>query len=334
MKIKLLMAAGIALASCSTIPPTPPNTTTTARPTTTVKSTTTLRPTTTTAKPTTTTLKPTTTTVKPTGTPCGEVASAPATYDHIVVLFEENRRWKDVGTGFSKLPYLGSLGANCAWYSDWIETNTSQSSLTQYIGLTSGVNNPATVNDCSVSTTCRSTDNNIFRQVREAGKTVRSYVEGATKSCSASGNAVRHIPAMYYYGTNSQGVNDHDFCQTEVRPLSEFNASSLPTLAFVTPNNCNNGHDCDNTKVDTFAKSIIDPVLKSSAYQAGKTAVVVIYDEDRPVPHLIIAPTAKRGPVTGTGSHSSLLKTWGQMLGLPILPAVTNATSLRSSAGI
>ena len=37
--------------------------------------------------------------------------------------------------------------------------------------------------DCSPSPTCQSTQDNIFRQVRVAGKVPRSYVEGATASC-------------------------------------------------------------------------------------------------------------------------------------------------------
>jgi hypothetical protein len=150
--------------------------------------------------------------------------------------------------------------------------------------------------------------------------------------CSASGNAVRHIPAMYYYGGH-----DHDFCSTEVRPLSELDPLNLPTLALVTPNNCHNGHDCDNEEVDAFAHQIIEPVLSSPAYHSGSTALMVLYDEDHPVPNLFVAPTAHSGVLNTAGAgHAAMLKTWEQMLGLPVmaqgqLPA---AISLRPSANI
>src|SRR5207247_6874910 len=183
----------------------------------------------------------------------------------------------------------------CTYFSDWTETNTTQNSLTQYIGETSGVNNSATVNDCNPSTTCRSTDNNIFRQVRLAGGTARSFIEGATTGCSAGGNAAKHIPALYYYGTytDANGVthNDHDFCNTEVRPLSEFDPNNLPTFAMITPNLCNDGHDCGNATVDNWDSVLLPRIFGSASYLAGDTLVAVLYDEDQPVPNLLVAPT-------------------------------------------
>src|SRR5437660_935505 len=141
---------------------------------------------------------------------CSSTAAPPAHYDHVVIFSFENRTWSNVGLGFSAstMPYLHSLASQCSYFSDWTETNTSQNSLTQYIGETSGVNNTSTVNDCNPSTSCQSTDNNIFRQVRVAGGTARSYVEGATTGCSAYGNPAKHIPALYYFGRyiDSSGV--------------------------------------------------------------------------------------------------------------------------------
>ena len=57
----------------------------------------------------------------------------------------------------------------------WTETNTKQNSLTQYIGETSGVDNPSTVNDCNPSSPCQSTDNKIFRKC--CNTEVRPYGE-------------------------------------------------------------------------------------------------------------------------------------------------------------
>jgi hypothetical protein len=272
---------------------------------------------------------------------CDSTATPPAQYQHIVIFAFENRSWSNVGLGFSNMPYLHSLALQCSYFSDWTETNTSQNSLTQYIGETSGVNNPNTVNDCTPSTSCRSTDNNIFRQARLAGGNAINYVEGATTGCSASGNAAKHIPGLYYFGTYTDGTgthSDHDFCNVEVRPYSEFDVNNLPTYAFVTPTQCNDGHDCSDSVVDAWASTNIQRVLDSSAYQAGTVAVFVWYDEDHPVPNLTIAPTSHMGQITqtGIGSHASLLKTIENMLGVPVmnqgqLPAATN---LRPVLGI
>lgn len=263
--------------------------------------------------------------------PCGRSGPPPATYEHVVVFVNENRTWDEVGgVGFGDLPWLGQLAAGCSVYTDWRETNPDQNSLTQYIGLTSGVDNPATVDDCKPSDRCRSTDDNIFRQVRESGGTARTYVEGATKPCSAKGNAPKHIPALYY-----QGGDDPAHCADEVRPLPELDPDNLPTYAMVVPDLCHDGHDCDDDTVDTWLADHLGPVLSGADYQAGTTAVFVLWDEDRPVPNLVIAPTAAPGPLSLDGAgHAAALRTMEEMLGLPLLADAADAPSLRPSANL
>jgi hypothetical protein len=260
-----------------------------------------------------------------------------------VIFSFENRTWSNVGLGFSPttMPYLHSLASQCSFFSDWTETNTSQNSLTQYIGETSGVNNTSTVNDCSPSSSCQSTDNNIFRQVRVAGQAARNFVEGATSACSASGNAAKHVPGLYYFGTYTDGTgahNDHDFCNTEVRPYTELDVTNLPTYAFITPTLCNDGHDCADSAVDAWARTNVQRVLDSAAYKAGTVAVFIWYDEDHPTPNLQIAPTSHKGDITqtGVGTHAALLKTIEDMLGLPVMNQgqLPGATDLRSLLGI
>jgi hypothetical protein len=275
--------------------------------------------------------------------PCASTGAPPAHYDHVVVFSFENRTWSSVGLGFSatKMPYLHSLASQCSYFSDWTEANTLQNSLTQYIGETSGVDNPATVNDCNPSASCLSNDDNIFRQVRLAGGTARNYVEGATSGCSAGGNAPKHVPGLYYYGTYTDGTgphSDHDFCDTEVRPYAEFDPDNLPTYGFISPTQCNDGHDCVDAIVDAWASTNIQAVLDSAAYKAGTVGVFVWYDEDHPTPNIQIAPTSHKGDITqaGIGTHAALLKTIENMLGLPVLTQgqMPTATDLRSTLGI
>jgi hypothetical protein len=325
-----------------------PSTTTTIAPSTTTtipSTTTTLGTTTTTVQATTTTSAPSTTTTAGSSTlpVCGKSGPVPATYKHIVVIMEENRTFSGVGgTQFQQLPYVNSLAKQCTTFANYNETNVNENSLTQYIGLTSGLNDPDTIaSDCTTSSwstpgaSCTTKGDNIFRHARLAGLIVRSYVEGATSGCSASGNAEKHIPAMYFNGTyvDGSGVthNDHDFCSTEVRPFSEFDVNNLPSFAMITPNLCNDGHDCGNATVDSWlqgtasAPGPLAKILASSAYASGNTAVFVLYDEDYPTPNLMIAPTVKanyvdmtagpKGDTTGPG-HAAMLKAMFSMLGM------------------
>ena len=60
----------------------------------------------------------------PSAETCGRAGAAPATYEHVVVVLEENRTWDQVGgVGFGDLPWLGQLAAGCSVYTSWLETN-------------------------------------------------------------------------------------------------------------------------------------------------------------------------------------------------------------------
>jgi hypothetical protein len=224
------------------------------------------------------------------------------------------------------MPYLHNLAQRCSYFTDWTEANTDQNSLTQYVGQVTGASQPGTVDDCSPSTSCSTTADNLFRQARKSGLTAINYVEGATSGCSDSGNAAKHVPVLYLWG-----ADDRAHCDAQVRPFSEFDADALPAFAFVTPTLCNDGHDCANTVVDDWAKQHVQPVLDSTGYRAGHVAVFIWYDEDHPVPNLWIAPTAKAGAITTSGAgYAGTLKAWESMLGLPCLANACTAPDMRT----
>lgn len=260
---------------------------------------------------------------------CGNGAPRPQRYASVVVFAFENRSWSDVGLGFGTgMPYLHSLGQRCSYFTNWTETAIAQNSLTQYVGQVTGAYRTGTVNDCAPSATCSTRADNIFRQARRARVAAVNYVEGATKGCSAAGNAARHVPDLYLWGSD-----DRSFCNAQVRPFTEFNPNRLPSFAFITPTLCNDGHDCGNRTVDNWARAHVQPVLDSAAYKAGRVAVFIWYDEDRPVPNLWIAPTVRRGARTLTGAGArGTLKAWESMLGLPCLANACSAVDMRAVA--
>ncbi|MDQ1479657.1 MAG: hypothetical protein QOI44_518, partial [Actinomycetota bacterium] len=276
-------------------------------------------PPTTTIAPTTTT--PTTTAVAPAGV-CNN-AGSPAARQKVVVFSFENRTWSGVGgTQFDPqaMPYLHSLATQCATWADYTEPDRSQNSATQYVGTTAGGTQNTVRDDCSPSSTCRSTQNNIFRQARRNGKVPRSFVEGATAGCSAGGNAAKHVSALYFFGTYTDGAgthNDHDFCNGEVRPYSEFNPNALPDFSFVTPTLCNDGHDCANSAVDTWAAANVKRVIDSAAYKAGNVTVFIWYDEDHPVPNMQIGLHVAAGVRTAPIDYRTELRVWEDLLGVP-----------------
>jgi hypothetical protein len=264
-------------------------------------------------------------------------STTPVPITHVVVFSEENKTWSAVGgTQFQSAPYLHSLAVQCRTYADWTEMDTGQNSASQYVGATTGAKQAAgtdgnVLSDCSPNpVTCRSLDDNIFRQVRASGGTARSYVEGATTGCSAAGNAAKHVPAMYM-----MGGNDQDFCSEEVRPLTELDPDHLPTFAWVTPNLCNDMHDCSVATGDAWLAKHLQPILDSDAYKSGSVLVEVWFDEDRPVPNLLLNPAIPAGVDTSTAaSHLGALRLWEDVLGLPHLGGAATAGALRPTLNL
>ena len=194
-------------------------------------------------------------------------------------------------------------------------SNPEDKSLGQYVGQVTGSLETKTVNDCTPSETCNTTDDNLFRQIRTSGRKAVNYVEGATAPCSDDGNKAKHIPALYLWGDD-----DRAHCSEQVRPFTEFDPNRLPAFAFVTPTLCNDGHDCGDQVVDTWARDHVQPVLDSAAYRAGKVAVFIWYDESAPVPNMWMTPTARPGarsgspavprPPCGRGNRCSTCRAW------------------------
>jgi phosphatidylinositol-3-phosphatase len=270
-----------------------------------------------------------TTTHRSTPQTCRNTGNPPERYESVVVFAFENRTWKDVGLGFGpEMPFLHQLGQQCAFFRTWDETDPGQNSLTQYVGQITGARQPGTVDDCSPSRKCSTNADSIFRQLRTSGRRAVSYVEGATEPCRADHNAPRHVPALYL-----RAQEDRRHCNQQVRPLDGLDVEHLPAFAFITPNECHDGHDCDNRTLDEWARTNIQPVLDGPGYRAGDVAVFVWYDEDRPVPNLWITPTANPGPldVAGAGAAGTL-KAWQEMLGVSCLELACRAPDMRGPA--
>ena len=277
-------------------------------------------------------------------TVCNSGQAAPAQYKKVVVFAFENRTWATLGgVGFGngfELPYLHALAQSCSYFSSWTEADPSQASMTQYTAQMTGARQPNLVNNCAPAASCSTTADNIFRQVRAAGKSAINYVEGATGPCSAGSLAgpdtvawVQTVPALYMWDPGDRAA-----CSSQVRPYSEFDPNNLPDFAFITPTPCHNGHQFDtcgtNSAVNTWARANVEPVLQSQAYRRGEVAVFIWYDEDSPVPNMQIAPSATPGPFTTAGiGYGSTLKAWESMLGLPCLADACTSPDMRSVGG-
>jgi len=275
---------------------------------------------------------PSSTTRPSAASPCGVRTVAPARYGHVVWIWMENKTYGNV-LGDASAPYATALARQCG--TDRSYHQVGSPSLPNYLGATSG--DTYGIADDAGPSAHRLTGDNIFRQVRAAAGTERSYVEDMPADCVAAAQgryAVKHNPAAYYVG----GA-DHPACLTDDVPMgtstggalaADLGADHLPTFALVVPNLCDDSHDCPPSTADRWLASWLPRILDSPTYRSGDTAVFVVWDESTPMPNIVITPTTPPGLVsTAPVDHYSLLRTTEEILALPLLGRAQTAASLR-----
>ena len=98
--------------------------------------------------------------------------SPPARYDHVIWIWMENHR-RDEVLGKRDAPFATSLARGCGSASDYAAVGGP--SLPNYLGATSGSTHGVT--DDAPPSSHRIDADNLFRQVRRAGGSARSYAE-------------------------------------------------------------------------------------------------------------------------------------------------------------
>jgi len=261
----------------------------------------------------------------------GETSAAPSTsnYDHVLWVWMENHSYRQV-IGASAAPYETALARRFGTATRYASVGSP--SLPNYIGATSG--STQGIGDDGGPGSHALTSDNIFRQVRTAGKTERSFEESMPTNCvlsSVDTYAVKHNPAAYY-----AGGDDRTACRNDDRPFTATLPSGpLATFTFVTPNLCHDTHDCSVGAGDAWLKTFLPTVMATPEYRQRHLAIFVVWDEYTPMPTIIISPTTPAGTVVSQPfDHYALLRTTEEILGLPLLAKAASATSMRTGFGL
>jgi phosphatidylinositol-3-phosphatase len=264
-------------------------------------------------------------------------APRPKTYDHVIWIWFEN---KAPIVGSPSAPYFTSIAGQCGLAANY--HGVTHPSLPNYLAATGG--STFAIVDDDPPSSHPITAASIFSQVRASGRQWRSYEESMPANCalgSSGAYAVKHNPAAYYLGIRTD-------CSSWDVPMgttssgafrTALNAGTLPAFSFVTPNMCNDMHDCSVATGDAWLKAWMARILGSAVYGAGRTAVVITFDEGvttdltNAVSTIVVAPSVRRGTRSGTWfNHYSLLRTTEEMLGLPaMLGKASTAASMRSA---
>jgi hypothetical protein len=262
-------------------------------------------------------------------------ASATTPLDHVVIIALENKPQASI-IGNPNAPYVNQLaGSNARATNYYAVTNPS---LPNYIALTSGTTAGIT-SDCNPpGGACVANVPNIADSLEQAGKTWKEYAESMPQPCYAGNSgayAVKHNPFLYYPDI----LNNGGRCNAHVVPFGGLasdltSVDTLPSYVFITPNTCNDMHDCSVATGDTWLSQQVPKILGSPAFTLQHSLLVIVWDEgnnsNNNVPVIFAGSAAKQDYITDTYySHYSLLRTIENNFGLtPLTHNDTSATPM------
>jgi len=197
-------------------------------------------------------------------------------------------------------------------------------SLPNYLAMTSGTTSGCTNDSCPTKTY---KTNNIFHQLSTHGIGWVGWAESMPRPCdvSSSGSyAARHNPPVYYADLFPKTCRTHDLPYPSQLP------AQLRPFTFVTPNLCNDMHDCSVATGDRWLRDHVRPLL-----QAGAVVIITFDEGSTSVGGGGHVMTAIAGPGVARGAqdlhrftHHGLLAGIERWFGVNLLHGAANARPL------
>lgn len=245
-----------------------------------------------------------------------------STLGYIFIIVEENHPYSGIVNN-PQAPYINSLIAKYALATNY--SAVSHPSLPNYLALTSGSTDGIT-SDCNPpSAGCEISVPNIADEIEASGRSWKAYAESMPSNCYAynSGEyATKHNSFVYY----SDIINNQSRCNSHVVPFTNLindlsSISSTPNYAFITPNLCDDMHDCSVATGDAWMANYVPLILQSKAFTAQPSLLAIIWDEGNSSTNHVAAILAGSSIQNGyqsdsSYSHYSLLHTVEVMWGL------------------
>ena len=260
---------------------------------------------------------------------------------NVFVIVFENTDWSSV-KGNAAAPYInGTLLAQGAHAEKYMNVPGLHPSLPNYLWLEAG-SNLGVSDDGEPSVHRLSTSQHLVSLLASAGVSWKSYQEDISGTdCPltyVSQYAPKHNPMVYFSDVNGGLDARSSACIAHVRPYPELSrdleTDAVPAYSFLTPNLCNDMHDCGIGAGDAWLSREVPKILASPAYKRGG-ALFVTFDEsagsDVPIGFIALSPLAKPGYSNQIYyTHSSTLRTVQEIFGVtPMLGDAANATDLR-----
>lgn len=251
-------------------------------------------------------------------------------FDHIVIIIFENKEYGTV-IGNPDMPHFNQLANDYTLLTDFYAI--THPSLPNYIALiggdTLGINS-----DCGQ---CYVNAQSLPDLIEASGRTWKTYQEDMPEPCYQTDTdkyAKRHDPFVYFDPIRLDAAR----CSRSVVPLSDLPkdivAGTLPNFMFITPNICNDAHDCALNITDAWLGNLLTELVPALDRQSPNYLIVLTWDEGQGnhsccglpaeaggrVPVVLLSPLAKKSfQDTTPYTHYSLLKTISKAWNLPYL---------------
>ncbi|MEA2669096.1 MAG: phosphatidylinositol-3-phosphatase [Chloroflexota bacterium] len=254
----------------------------------------------------------------PAAAPPPPAPAAVPSFSHVFVIVMENHEYNSV-VGNPAAPYTNGLVNSYGLATNYY--GASHPSLPNYLALTAG----STFGIASDCTTCFVSATNIADQVEGSGRSWKAYMEDMPVPCymgASSGNyAMKHNPFMYYNDIRNNSAR----CAAHVAPFTQFwvdmSSGHVPDFVWITPNMCNDTHDCPVGTGDAWLRTVVPTITGSAAFRNGGV-LFITWDEGSSnagccsgswgghVATLVIAPNAIGGFRSAVAeNHYGLLRT-------------------------
>jgi acid phosphatase len=256
-----------------------------------------------------------------------------------MIIIEENHSRSEA---MAQMPHLAAWASQYGQATNY--TAVTHPSLPNYLAIgggdTFGVSddNPPSSHPISSAT--------VFGQTIAAGRTAKTYAETMPSNCDLtnSGNyAVKHNEWAYF-----NSAAERSACNADDVPMgttssgnlvNDINGGRLPVTGQMTPNLCNDAHDCALSTADNWLNGWVPKLMAGPDYTAGNLTIVITFDEDdrsaaNNIPFVVIDPRLKGKTVTLAANHYSLTRWLDDNAGTAPLNKAATAADLKGAFGL
>ncbi|HSJ88041.1 MAG TPA: alkaline phosphatase family protein, partial [Anaerolineales bacterium] len=198
-------------------------------------------------------------------------------FEHIVVITFENK-------GYGKIinnPYMPTFNMYARDYTLLTQFYAvTHPSLPNYLAMIGGdtFNIQRNCKDCFINAT------SLPDLIEASGRTWKTYQEDMDTPCGLGTQddgeyEQKHNPFVYFNTIRLNKVR----CESSVVPLenleSDIRTGSLPNFIFITPNMCNDAHNCKLIVTDAWIFDKLNELIPALEKQSKKYLIVLNWDE-------------------------------------------------------